>query len=132
MKMKLLLCAAIGLFSASALAQVQSGSGIRSGTGLTGPSTGTSGDTAGATGTTAPRRSASPETSVGVSGATSPSSPNRSSGLCDTLTGEERIKCQREQASTGSAGAGSTGAASGTTGNAGVGGGATPGTSRGR
>lgn len=130
MKAKLFLIAAIGLLSASALAQVQSGSGIRSGPGMIGPSTGTSGDSAGTAGTTAPRTSASPETSVGISGATSPSAPNRSSGLCDTLTGEERLKCQREQASTGGAGAGSTGAASGTTGNPGVGGGATPGSGR--
>ena len=130
MRMKPLFFAAIGLLSASALAQVQSGSGIRSSPGITAPSTGTSGDTAGSTGTTAPRTSASPETSVGISGAISPSTPNRSSGLCDTLTGEERLKCQREQAATGSAGAGSTGAAGGTTGHAGAGGGANPGSGR--
>lgn len=129
MKMKLLFVAAIAL-SASALAQVQSGSGIRSGPGITAPSTGTSGDNAGSTGTTAPRTGASPETSVGISGAISPSAPDRSSGLCDTLTGEERLKCQREQAATGAAGAGSTGAAGGTSGNAGTGGGAQPGSGR--
>jgi hypothetical protein len=106
-----LLCVALLAFSAAA--QAQSGSRI----GITGPSTGTSGDTAGAAGTTAPRSSTS-ETSVGTSGATAPAAPNRTSGLCNTLIGEERLKCEREQASTGSAGAGSTGAASGTTGGA--------------
>jgi hypothetical protein len=124
MKFKLL-CAALLAFSA--VAQAQTGSRI----GITGPSTGTSGDSAGAAGTTAPRSNTS-ETSVGTSGATAPAIPNRSSGLCDTLIGEERLKCQREQAATGSAGAGSTGAASGTTGGAGAAGGSTPGTGSGR
>jgi hypothetical protein len=116
MKLKLV-CAAAALFALPALAQMQSGSGI----GARGPSTGTSADTAGAAGTTAPR-SGSSETSVGISGATAPPAPTRTSGLCDTLTGDERIRCQREQAATGtqgggpagSAGAGSTGMSSGT------------------
>jgi len=73
------------------------------------PSTGTSGDNAGAQGTS-PRS----ETSVGSSAASSGTTvPGPSSGLCDTLTGDERLKCLREQASTGTAGAGSTGMGSG-------------------
>ena len=46
------------------------------------------------------------ESSVSTSGATAPPLPDRSSGLCDTLTGQERRQCQREQASTGTAGTG--------------------------
>jgi hypothetical protein len=114
------LASAVALLSLPAYAQIQSGSGI----GARGPSTGTSADTAGAVSTTAPR-TPSPETSVGISGAATGPAPTRSSGLCDTLTGDERIRCQREQAATGtqgggaaaggtgSAGAGSTGASSG-------------------
>ncbi len=118
-----LLCVALLAFSSAA--QAQSGSRI----GASPPSTGTSGDTAGAAGTTAPRSSAS-ETSIGTSGATTPASPNRASALCDTLIGEERLKCQREQATPGTAGPGSAGASSGTTGGAGAGGGAAPGGAR--
>jgi hypothetical protein len=40
-------------------------------------------------------------------------SSGRSTGRCDTLTNEERAQCLREQASTGTAGAGSAGASSG-------------------
>jgi len=53
------------------------------------------------------------ESSVSTSGATAAPLPERSSGLCDTLTGQERRQCQREQASTGSAGPGSAGGAGG-------------------
>ena len=110
-----LLCAACAaaLLSLPALAQTQSGSAI----GSRGPSTGTSADTAGAAGTTAPRTPSSapqtpaPETSAGTSGATAPPAPTRTSGLCDTLTGDARIRCQREQAATGSPGGGATGSA---------------------
>jgi hypothetical protein len=106
MKLKLV-CAAAALFALPAVAQMQSGSGI----GARGPSTGTSADTAGAAGTTAPR-SGSSETSVGISGATAPPAPTRTSGLCDTLTGDERIRCQREQAATGTQGGGPASAGS--------------------
>jgi hypothetical protein len=105
--------------SAASLAQTQSGSGIGSNTGgsaaannpppLSVPSSGTSADTAGTQGTS-PR---TPETSAGASGIT-PDSAGRSSGRCDTLIGEERMKCLREQASTGTTGPGSTGMRSGT------------------
>jgi len=112
MKLKLLFAAAAAaLLSLPAVAQLQSGSNI----GARGPSTGTSGDTAGMAGTTAPRSpsaQSSPETSVGTSGATTPAAPTRTSGLCDTLTGDERIRCQREQAATGTQGSGSAGAGS--------------------
>jgi hypothetical protein len=50
---------------------------------------------------------------VGTSGATAPPLPERSSGLCDTLTGQERVQCLREQARTGTAGAGSVGGSAG-------------------
>jgi hypothetical protein len=53
------------------------------------------------------------ESSVSTSGATAPPLPDRSSGLCDTLTGQERRQCQREQANTGTAGTGSVGGAGG-------------------
>jgi hypothetical protein len=115
----------IALLSAcsAASAQVQSGSGIGSNTGGTGsvppqtlsqplPSTGTSADTANVPGTT-PRS----YSSVGESAATSGSgrlSSQRSSGLCDRLLDDELMKCLRELTSTGSAGAGSTGASPGT------------------
>src|SRR5262249_59248165 len=74
------------------------------------PSTGTSGTSAGVQGTS-PRTPE--ESSVSTSGATAPPLPDRSSGLCDTLTGQERRLCQREQASIGTAGAGSVGGAGG-------------------
>ena len=77
------------------------------------PSTGTSADTANVPGTT-PRS----YSSVGESAATSGSgrlSSQRASGLCETLLGDELVKCLRELASTGSAGAGSTGASPGAT-----------------
>lgn len=93
---------------ASAFAQTQSGTGIGSTTGSTGsaetrplpaplPSTGSSADFAGARGTS-PRM---PETSAGASGTGDTPTTGRTSGLCDTLIGEERAKCLREQASTG-------------------------------
>jgi hypothetical protein len=111
MKLKLFF-AITALFALPAAAQIQSGSNL----GARGPSTGTSADTAGLAGTTAPRTPAtaepSTETSVGTSGATTPAAPTRTSGLCDTLTGEERIRCQREQAATGTQGSGSAGAGS--------------------
>jgi hypothetical protein len=107
---------ALMAFSSAALAQTQSGSSIGSNTGTTGsvsvdsssprtpprvtgiPSTGTSADNAGA-GSTAPR---TPETSAGTSGALSGAgATGPSSGRCDTLIGDERVKCLREQASTG-------------------------------
>jgi hypothetical protein len=74
------------------------------------PSTGTSGDTAGSLGTS-PRSS---ESSVGTSGAVSGAgATGPSTGRCDTLIGDERARCMREQASTGTgagtAGPGSTG-----------------------
>ena len=53
------------------------------------------------------------ESSVSTSGATAPPLPDRSSGRCDTLTGQERAQCLREQASTGTAGAGSVGGSAG-------------------
>jgi len=111
MKLKLLSFAAAALVALPAVAQIQSGSGI----GARGPSTGTSGDTAGMAGTTAPRSPSTEvpaETSVGTSGATAPPPPTRTSGLCDTLTGDERLRCQREQAATGTQGGGSAGAGS--------------------
>ena len=108
--------AALLALSSASLAQTQSGSSIGSNTGTTGsvsvdsssprtpprvtgiPSTGTSADNAGA-GSTAPR---TPETSAGTSGALSGAgATGPSSGRCDTLIGDERMKCLREQASTG-------------------------------
>jgi hypothetical protein len=114
-----ILCAATAaaLLSSVAWAQTQSASAIGSNTGASGsvniqpgsvPSTGTSADTAGAAGTTAPR---SPESSGAASGA---ASTGTSSGRCDTLIGDERMKCLKEQASTGTTGPGSTGMSSGT------------------
>lgn len=131
--------AAAALVAYSASAQMQSGSSIGSNPGFRNPgipSTGTSGDAAGSSGTTAPRSITSTETSVGASGGTSgPAVTDRSSGLCNTLTGDERARCLREQAATGtqgggSAGAGGTGPATGSTGGAGIGGGATTGIGR--
>lgn len=123
MELKTLFAAAAAAFLAfpgATFAQSQSGSIIRSDQGISAPSTGTSADNAGAASTTAPRSSdaTSPagSTSVGTSGAASSSAPTRSSGLCDTLTGDERTKCLREQASTGTAGG------TGGTGGAGAGG----------
>ena len=100
---------------AAAFAQTQSGTGIGSNTGSTGsaetrplpaplPSTGSGADFAGARGTS-PR---APDTSVGASGTGTTPTTGRTSGLCDTLIGEERAKCLREQASTGTVGPGST------------------------
>jgi hypothetical protein len=114
---------AIALLAAygAACAQTQPGSSIgteSSGTGgtvqprplpLSLPSTGTSAGSAGAQGTS----QRAPESSVSTSGATAPPLPDRSSGLCDTLTGQERIQCLREQASTGTAGSGSVGGSAG-------------------
>ena len=118
--------AALLAFSTAAFAQTQSGSSIRSDSGLSAPATGSSADTAGSAGSTAPRTpdttNSPATTSVGTSGATSSAGPTRTSGLCDTLTGDERVKCLREQVSTGTAGgssstgtsgAGSTGMGSG-------------------
>jgi hypothetical protein len=103
--------------SAGSIAQTQSGSGIGSNTGgsaaannpppLSAPSSGTSADTAGTQGTS-PRS----ETSAGTSGI-SPDNAGRSSGRCDSFIGDERLKCLREQASTGTTGPGSTGMSSG-------------------
>ena len=107
----------------AASSQAQSGSQIGSNTGGTGsvppqtlsqplPSSGTSADTANVPATT-PRS----YSSVGESAATNGSgrlSSQRSIGLCDTLLGDELMKCLRELTSTGSAGAGSTGMSGGT------------------
>jgi hypothetical protein len=109
--------AALLAFSTATFAQTQSGSSIRSDSGMAGsdpPSTGTSADTAGSAATTAPRSSdtttSTGTTSVGTSGATSGTTMDqRSSGLCDTLIGEERTKCLKAQATTGTAGGASTG-----------------------
>ena len=124
-----ILGAALLAASAAAFAQTQSGSAIGSSTGGSGsvelqprplpqplplPSTGTSADTAGTQGTS-PR---STDSSVGSSNVLGGGSalPGAGGGFCDTLlTGEERAKCLREQASTGTAGAGSTGMGSGGT-----------------
>jgi hypothetical protein len=125
--------AALLALSSASFAQTQSGSSIRGGssdatasgsasgsqsvppgfiTPPLAPSTGTSADSAGAAGTTSPR---SPDTSVGISGATGgATSAGTTTGRCDTLLGDERQKCLREQASTGTTGAGSTGMGSGT------------------
>jgi hypothetical protein len=74
------------------------------------PSTSTRSDSVGVQ-ATSPRTPE--ESSVSTSGATAAPLPERSSGLCDTLTGQERRQCQREQASTGTAGTGSVGGAGG-------------------
>jgi hypothetical protein len=121
MKLHILGIALLAACSAAA-AQTQSGSSIGSNTGgsastntpapLPVPSTGTNADAAGARGTT-PRTS---ETSVGASGAYgTPDTAGRSSGRCDTLIGDERARCLREQASTGTTGPGSTGMSTGAT-----------------
>lgn len=121
MKPHILAIALVAACSA-AFAQTQSGSSIGTeSSGVGGsvqprplppslPSTGTSADSAGAQGTS----QRTPETSVGTSAASGASRiGERSSGLCDTLIGEERTKCLREQASTGTAGPGSVGAGGG-------------------
>lgn len=74
-------------------------------------STGTRADSAGTQG--ASQRTPETESSVSTSGATAPPLPDRSSGRCDTLTGQERAQCLREQASTGTAGTGSVGGSAG-------------------
>jgi len=110
-----ILGAALLAACAAAFAQTQSGTAIGSNTGSTGsaatrplpapmPSTGSGADFAGARGTS-PR---APDTSVGASGTEGTPTTGRTSGLCDTLIGEERAKCLREQASTGTVGPGST------------------------
>jgi hypothetical protein len=98
-------------------AQTQSGSALGANTGGAAsanlppppapPSTGTSADFAGTRGTN-PRT----ETSAGTSGLT-PDSTGRASGRCDTLIGDERQRCLREHASTGTTGPTSTGMGSG-------------------
>ena len=116
MKLRILglaLAAASAAAFAQAQQQIQSGSGIGANTGGSAsittppppapPSTGTSGDAAGTQGTS-PRT----ETSVGTRGLTQDNA-GRSSGRCDSLIGDERAKCQRDQASTGTTGPGSTG-----------------------
>jgi hypothetical protein len=65
--------------------------------------TGTSASSAGTSGTTAPRSPTS-DTSVGTSGAvagTASAGTTTSTGRCDTLLGDERDKCLKEQAATG-------------------------------
>ena len=114
--MKRLLAIALLAAYTAASAQTQSGSNIGTNSpGVGGnvqprpatlPSTGTTADSARPQGTS-PRTPE--ESSVSTSGATAAPLPDRSSGLCDTLTGQERRQCLREQASTGSAGAGSVG-----------------------
>lgn len=111
-----LLAIALAAASATLAAQTNSGSGIGANTGGSSsinipppppapPSSGTSADTAGMQGTS-PRG----ESSVGAgSTVLTPDNVGRSSGRCDTLTGEERHKCLREQASTGTTGPTSTG-----------------------
>jgi hypothetical protein len=99
-------------------AQTQSGSSIGTNSGgvagsaqprplPSSPSTGTSADSVGTQGTS----QRPPETET--SGATAPPLPDRSSGLCDTLTGQERAQCLREQSRTGTAGTGSVGGSAG-------------------
>jgi hypothetical protein len=102
----------VALLAASATACAQSGSNIGSNTGGSAsinrpappavPSTGSSADDAGIRGTS-PR--------FGETGVASPTlaPAARASGRCDTLAGEERAKCLREQASTGTTGPTSTG-----------------------
>jgi hypothetical protein len=115
---------AIALLAACTAASAQTQSGSNIGTGSPGvggnvqprplpptlPSTSTRPGTVGVP-ATSPRTPE--ESSVSTSGATAAPLPDRSSGLCDTLTGQERRQCQREQASTGTAGTGSAGGAGG-------------------
>jgi hypothetical protein len=119
MKPRILAIALLAACSA-AYAQTQSGSRIgRTSPGTGGnvqprpvpptlPSTSTSPSTGGTS-----QRTPDTESSVSTSGATAPPLPDRSSGLCDTLTGQERRQCLREQANTGTAGPGSVGGAGG-------------------
>jgi hypothetical protein len=121
MKLHLLFGIALSAACAGVAAQTQSGSSIGTNSGgvagnvqprplpQTLPSGGAGTNPAGPQGTSQPV----PETSVGTSGATAPPLPERSSGLCDTLTGQERAQCLREQARTGTAGAGSVGGSAG-------------------
>ena len=90
--------AALFALSAAAFAQPQSGSGIPASGAI--PPTGTSADNAGSVGT-APR---TPDTSVGMSGAYSSVPAGPSTGRCDTLMGEERNRCLREQGAAGNPG----------------------------
>jgi hypothetical protein len=113
---------AIALLAACSAAYAQTQSGSRIGTTSPGtggnvqprpvpptlPSTSTSPSTGGTS-----QRTPDTESSVSTSGATAPPLPDRSSGLCDTLTGQERRQCLREQANTGTAGPGSVGGAGG-------------------
>ena len=122
MKLHLLFAIALSAACAGVAAQTPSGSSIGTNTGgvagsvqsrpvpPTLPSTDTRSGSAGVQGTS-PRTPE--ESSVSASGATAAPLPDRSSGLCDTLTGQERAKCLREQASTGTAGTGSVGGAGG-------------------
>jgi len=122
MKLQLLLGIALWAACAAAAAQTQSGSSIGTNSGgvagnvqprpvpPTLPSTDARSGSAGVQGTS-PRTPE--ESSVSTSGATAAPLPDRSSGLCDTLTGQERARCLREQASTGTAGTGSVGGAGG-------------------
>jgi hypothetical protein len=105
--------------SSVASAQIQSGSSIGENSGSGGrasantpaplppaPSTGPSPESA----VTQARPPRAPQTSVGESATSrSSESPGRSTGRCDTLTNAERAQCVREQASTGTAGGGSSG-----------------------
>ena len=123
MKLHLLFAIALSAACAGVAAQTQSGSSIGTNSGgVAGnvqprplppspPSTGTSTPSAGTQGTS--QRTPETESSVSTSGATAPPLPDRSSGRCDTLTGQERAQCLREQASTGTAGAGSVGGSAG-------------------
>ena len=120
--MKRLLAIALLAACTAASAQTQSGSNIGTNSpGVGGnvqprpvpptlPSTSTTADSARPQGTS-PRTPE--ESSVSTSGATAAPLPDRSSGLCDTLTGQERRQCLREQANTGTAGPGSVGGAGG-------------------
>ena len=110
------------LLAASAAACAQSGSIVGSNSGgsastnipapLPVPSTGSSADAAGARGTSPRAGETYGETSVATPAIEGTA---RASGRCDTLTGEDRTRCLREQASTGTAGPTSTGASSGAT-----------------
>ena len=107
MKLHRVIGAALLSLSAAAIAQPQSGSGIPASGAI--PPTGTTGDNAGAL-STSPR---TPQTSVGTSGAYSSVPAGPSTGRCDTLIGDERNRCLREQASAGTAGPTSSGMGSG-------------------
>ena len=110
------------LATVSAAAWAQSGSIVGSNSGgsasanipapLPVPSTGTSADAAGARGTSPSASETYGETSVAAPGI---EGTVRASGRCDTLMGQERTRCLREQASTGTTGPTSTGASSGGT-----------------